>query len=77
MEEVLAALRRSGGGTIALTEDEAVDCLKAGATDYVLKQRLQRLAPAASRAPKANSSTNSTSSSTPATTSTGVCCSTP
>jgi diguanylate cyclase (GGDEF)-like protein/PAS domain S-box-containing protein len=33
-----------------LTEDEAVDCLKAGATDYVLKQRLQRLAPAASRA---------------------------
>src|SRR6185503_17729099 len=33
-----------------LSDDEAVDCLKAGATDYVLKQRLQRLAPAASRA---------------------------
>ncbi len=33
-----------------LTEDEAVDCLKAGATDYVIKQKLQRLAPAASRA---------------------------
>ncbi|CAN7764478.1 response regulator [Variovorax sp. LjRoot130] len=27
----------------ALTEDEAVDCMKAGATDYVLKQRLRRL----------------------------------
>ncbi|MDB5901410.1 MAG: putative signaling protein, partial [Betaproteobacteria bacterium] len=33
-----------------LSEDEAVDCLRGGATDYVLKQRLQRLAPAASRA---------------------------
>ncbi len=33
-----------------LSDDEAVDCLKAGATDYVLKQRLQRLAPAAERA---------------------------
>jgi PAS domain S-box-containing protein len=26
-----------------LTEEEAVDCMKAGATDYVLKQRLRRL----------------------------------
>ena len=33
-----------------LSDDDGVDCLKAGATDYVLKQRLQRLAPAASRA---------------------------
>ena len=33
-----------------LSDDEAVDCLKAGATDYVLKQRLQRLPAAASRA---------------------------
>lgn len=33
-----------------LSEDEAVACLRGGATDYVLKQRLQRLAPAASRA---------------------------
>jgi diguanylate cyclase (GGDEF)-like protein/PAS domain S-box-containing protein len=33
-----------------LSEDDAVECLKGGATDYVLKQRLQRLAPAASRA---------------------------
>jgi diguanylate cyclase (GGDEF)-like protein/PAS domain S-box-containing protein len=33
-----------------LSEDEAVDCLRGGAIDYVLKQRLQRLAPAASRA---------------------------
>jgi len=33
-----------------LSEDEAVDCLRAGATDYVLKQRLQRLPPAVSRA---------------------------
>jgi diguanylate cyclase (GGDEF)-like protein/PAS domain S-box-containing protein len=35
-------------GTIG--EDEAVDCLKAGATDYVLKQRLQRLGAAVRRA---------------------------
>ncbi|WP_077000859.1 response regulator [Variovorax sp. KK3] len=27
----------------ALSEEEAVDCMKAGATDYVLKQRLRRL----------------------------------
>ena len=33
-----------------LSDEEAVECLKAGATDYVLKQRLQRLAPAAARA---------------------------
>ena len=33
-----------------LSEDEAVDCLRGGAIDYVLKQRLQRLAPAAARA---------------------------
>jgi diguanylate cyclase (GGDEF)-like protein/PAS domain S-box-containing protein len=33
-----------------LTDDEAVECLKQGATDYVLKQRLQRLAAAATRA---------------------------
>lgn len=33
-----------------LSDDEAVECLKQGATDYVLKQRLQRLAAAASRA---------------------------
>jgi len=33
-----------------LTDDEAVECLKEGATDYVLKQRLQRLAAAAKRA---------------------------
>lgn len=33
-----------------LNEDEAVACVKAGATDYVLKQRLQRLAPAVRRA---------------------------
>jgi diguanylate cyclase (GGDEF)-like protein/PAS domain S-box-containing protein len=37
-------------GTIG--EDEAVDCLKAGATDYVLKQRLQRLGAAVRRALK-------------------------
>jgi diguanylate cyclase (GGDEF)-like protein/PAS domain S-box-containing protein len=35
-----------------LSEDSAVECLKGGATDYVLKQRLQRLAPAAARAVK-------------------------
>jgi PAS domain S-box-containing protein len=34
----------------SLTEEDAVDCLKAGATDYVLKQRMQRLSAAASRA---------------------------
>src|SRR5215471_20253521 len=31
-------------------EDLAIDCLKAGATDYVLKQRLRRLGPAIRRA---------------------------
>ena len=34
----------------SLTEEDAVECLKSGATDYVLKQRLQRLKVAASRA---------------------------
>jgi PAS domain S-box-containing protein len=38
----------SGG----LSEEEAVDCLKAGATDYVLKQRPQRLDTAVRRALK-------------------------
>lgn len=33
-----------------LGEEEAIECLKAGATDYVLKQRLQRLVPAVTRA---------------------------
>lgn len=33
-----------------LGEEEAVECLKAGATDYVLKQRLQRLGAAVRRA---------------------------
>jgi PAS domain S-box-containing protein len=33
-----------------LTEEEAVDCLKAGATDYVLKQRLHRLCTSVARA---------------------------
>ncbi|MBI3919307.1 MAG: response regulator [Betaproteobacteria bacterium] len=33
-----------------LGEEEAVECLKAGATDYVLKDRLQRLVPAVKRA---------------------------
>ncbi|HEY8118578.1 MAG TPA: EAL domain-containing protein [Methylophilaceae bacterium] len=33
-----------------LGEEEAVECLKAGATDYVLKQRLQRLCAAVRRA---------------------------
>ncbi|HWQ38809.1 MAG TPA: EAL domain-containing protein [Burkholderiales bacterium] len=37
-------------GTVG--EDEAVECLKAGATDYVLKQRPQRLGAAVSRALK-------------------------
>jgi diguanylate cyclase (GGDEF)-like protein/PAS domain S-box-containing protein len=32
-----------------LDEDQAVDCVKAGATDYVLKRRLQRLVPAITR----------------------------
>jgi PAS domain S-box-containing protein len=34
----------------SLTEEDAVNCLKAGATDYVLKQRMQRLKVAADRA---------------------------
>ncbi len=34
----------------SLGEEDAVDCLKAGATDYVLKQRITRLDAAASRA---------------------------
>jgi two-component system, cell cycle sensor histidine kinase and response regulator CckA len=33
-----------------LGEEEAVECLKQGATDYVLKQRLERLVPAVKRA---------------------------
>lgn len=33
-----------------LSEEEAVECLKAGATDYVLKHRLQRLGAAVTRA---------------------------
>jgi PAS domain S-box-containing protein len=33
-----------------LGEEEAVECLKHGATDYVLKHRLERLVPAVSRA---------------------------
>jgi len=33
-----------------LGEEQAVECLKAGATDYVLKQRLARLGPAVRRA---------------------------
>ncbi|MGJ3245714.1 MAG: response regulator [Elainellaceae cyanobacterium] len=33
-----------------LGEEQAIDALKQGATDYVLKQRLERLAPAAQRA---------------------------
>ena len=36
--------------TGTLSEDEAVECIKAGATDYMLKSRLQRLAPAVIRA---------------------------
>ena len=36
--------------TGTLDEDQAVDCVKAGATDYVLKGRLQRLGPAVTRA---------------------------
>ncbi len=34
----------------AVGEEEAIRCLHAGATDYVLKQRLQRLGPALARA---------------------------
>ena len=33
-----------------LSEEEAVECLRAGATDYLLKHRLQRLGPAVIRA---------------------------
>lgn len=33
-----------------LDEEEAVDCLRNGATDYILKQRLQRLGPSVTRA---------------------------
>src|SRR5258706_2158119 len=33
-----------------LGEELAVDCLKTGATDYILKQRLERLVPAVRRA---------------------------
>ena len=33
-----------------LGEEQAVDCMHRGATDYVLKQRLDRLAPAVLRA---------------------------
>jgi len=33
-----------------LTEEEAVDCMKAGATDYVLKYRLRRLGVSVRRA---------------------------
>jgi two-component system sensor histidine kinase UhpB len=33
-----------------LSEEQAVECLRAGATDYLLKHRLQRLAPAVERA---------------------------
>jgi len=36
--------------TGTLSEDEAVECVKAGATDYVLKSRLQRLVPSVARA---------------------------
>ena len=36
--------------TGTLSEDEAVECMKAGATDYVLKTSLERLVPAVSRA---------------------------
>ena len=36
--------------TGALGEEQAIDCMRLGATDYVLKQRLQRLAPAVLRA---------------------------
>ena len=34
----------------ALGEERAIEALKSGATDYVLKQRLERLAPAVQRA---------------------------
>src|SRR5690349_797009 len=36
--------------TGTLDEDQAVECVRAAATDYVLKSRLQRLAPAVARA---------------------------
>ncbi|HYC48248.1 MAG TPA: EAL domain-containing protein [Burkholderiales bacterium] len=36
--------------TGTLSDEEAVRCIKAGATDYLLKDRLQRLAPAVERA---------------------------
>src|SRR5512132_1489156 len=36
--------------TGTLSEEEAVECMKAGATDYVLKNSLERLVPAVSRA---------------------------
>ncbi|UUZ77178.1 response regulator [Polaromonas sp. P1(28)-13] len=42
----LPVIMISGG----LSEEDAVDCLKAGATDYVLKQRPQRLDTAVRRA---------------------------
>ncbi|UUZ68907.1 response regulator [Polaromonas sp. P2-4] len=42
----LPVIMMSGG----LSEEEAVDCLKAGATDYVIKQRPQRLDTAVRRA---------------------------
>ncbi|UUZ64169.1 response regulator [Polaromonas sp. P1-6] len=42
----LPVIMMSGG----LSEEEAVDCLKAGATDYVLKHRPQRLGTAVLRA---------------------------
>lgn len=42
----LPVIMMSGG----LSEEEAVDCLKAGATDYVIKQRPQRLGTAVQRA---------------------------
>ena len=38
----------------AIGEDLAIDCLKRGATDYVLKERLSRLAPVVRRALKEN-----------------------
>jgi signal transduction histidine kinase len=55
-ERALALLQESGAdipfivvsGTIG--EERAVACLKAGATDYVLKDRLRRLGPAVQRA---------------------------
>jgi diguanylate cyclase (GGDEF)-like protein/PAS domain S-box-containing protein len=50
----LAHARQPGVPVIIVTgtldEDQAVDCVKAGATDYVLKARLQRLGRAVTRA---------------------------